>query len=150
MKQIAYADLETLVGVDQYSHWISVEQERINLFADATDDHQWIHTDIARANRELGTTIAHGFLTLSLLSTLLAQTLSIGGLAQSLNYGLNKVRFLRAVPRGARLRLRDRISAVLERSGGKLVTHSCEIEVESVEGPALIAEWMTLHQPETH
>jgi acyl dehydratase len=148
MKRVTYSELDGLIGETLFSDWISVPQGKIDLFAEATDDHQWIHTDVERATRERGQTIAHGFLTLSLLSALLAKTLEIGGVAQSLNYGLNKVRFLMPLPAGGRVRLKDTIQSVTSRSGGKLVQHGCEIEIEGADGPAVVAEWLTLHQPQ--
>ena len=100
------AELRTRVGNEVgTSDWLVVSQERIQAFADATGDHQWIHVDPDRARREtpFGSTIAHGFLTLSLVSALLRSALSIGGLRMAINYGLNRVRFVSPVPAGARL-----------------------------------------------
>lgn len=145
MKHIEYAELESLVGQELFSDWIEVNQNRIDQFANATDDHQWIHTDVARAEREQGGTIAHGFLTLSLLSALLAKTLVIDSVVRSFNYGLNKVRFIEPVPSGACLRLRDRIRSVTARNGGKLLLHDCEIDAQQLSRPVLVAEWLTLH-----
>src|SRR5947208_2698438 len=115
------------------SDWLEITQERINQFADATGDHQWIHIDVARARAEssYGTTIAHGFLSLSLISTLLATTvrLEIGG-KMSINYGLNRVRFPSAVPAGARVRGRFVLLAVEEISGGAQFIWGVTVEAE--------------------
>ena len=98
------------------SDWVVVSQERINAFADATGDHQWIHVDPERAAVEspFGTTIAHGFLTLSLVSALMRNALSIGGLRMAINYGANRVRFVSPVPAGARIRARIVLASVDE------------------------------------
>src|SRR5579871_3456113 len=103
------------------SDWMPMTQERIDQFADATGDHQWIHQDVARARAEspYGTTIAHGFLTLSLVSTLLAEALKLEiGARMGINYGLNRVRFTAAVPSGARIRGRFKLDSIEEIQGG--------------------------------
>ena len=100
-------ELQSLTGQEvAVSDWFEVTQERINLFAEATDDRQWIHTEPERASREspFKTTIAHGFLTLSLLSELMKRAIEVGGLRMGINYGLNRVRFVSPVPAGARIR----------------------------------------------
>jgi acyl dehydratase len=140
-------ELKDLTGQEiGVSGWLEMNQERINQFADATGDHQWIHIDAARAKAEssYGTTIAHGFLSLSLISTLLAGTLrlEIGG-KMSINYGLNRVRFPSAVPAGARVRGRFAILAVEEFSGGAQFTWGVTVEVEGVPKPSVVAEWIT-------
>src|SRR3954468_9838036 len=107
------AELKRLVGAEvAVSDWLALTQERIGEFADATGDHQWIHVDAARAAAEspFGTTIAHGFLTLSLLPHLLAQAIEIQGMRVGVNYGLNRVRFTGPVPAGARVRARFRLA----------------------------------------
>ena len=140
-------ELKQLTGQEiGVSDWQEMTQERINQFAGATGDHQWIHIDAARARAEspYGTTIAHGFLTLSLLSTLLAGTvrLEIGG-RMGINYGLNRVRFPSAVPSGARVRGRFVILAVEEFSGGAQFTWGVTVEVEGAQKPSVAAEWIT-------
>ena len=124
------------------SDWMTVDQAMIDKFADATGDHQWIHVDVERAKRELpgGKTIAHGYLTLSLVPRL-AQTLSrVTKRSRGVNYGSNKVRFINPVPAGARIRLRQRIANVEEVQGGVRVTSEMTVEVEGQSKPALVAE----------
>jgi len=124
--------------------WFEIAQDRIQQFADATGDHQWIHVDAARAASEspFKTTIAHGFLTLSLVSTLMRGAIRIGGLRMAINYGLNRVRFVSPVPSGARVRGRFTAAAVEEASGAIQVTWQITVEREGVEKPCLIAEWI--------
>lgn len=119
MRTFSFSDLRNHVGEELgVSDWVQIDQDRINLFADATGDHQWIHVDVERATRELGSPIAHGFLTLSILPMLSAQTFRVDGVSRGINYGLNKVRFTGMVPVGSRLRLRDKLLSVEEKSGG--------------------------------
>jgi acyl dehydratase len=145
---IRIADLDHLrqlqgqqVGV---SDWFEVTQERINAFADATDDHQWIHVDAERASREspFRTTIAHGFLTLSLVSALMRDALSIGGLRMAINYGLNRVRFVAPVVAGARIRALIALASVTSIDGGVQATWTISIEREGSSKPCLVAEWL--------
>ena len=124
------------------SDWMTVDQAMIDKFADATGDHQWIHVDVERAKRELpgGRTIAHGYLTLSLVPRL-AQTLTkVKKRSRGVNYGSNKVRFINPVPAGARIRLRQRIANVEEVPGGVRVTSEMTVEIEGQSKPALVAE----------
>src|SRR3954467_15214929 len=131
------------------SNWIEVTQERINQFADATGDHQWIHVDPARAAAELPskTTIAHGFLTLSLLSTLIRESIQFPGLRMAINYGLNRVRFVSPVPSGSRIRALITLQAVAEVSGGFQVTWQVTIEPEGGDKPACGADWVVRDYP---
>ena len=125
------------------SEWLTVEQAMIDKFADATGDHQWIHVDVDRAKREMpgGKTIAHGYLTLSLVPRLAATLLRVTKRRHGLNYGSNKVRFTNAVPAGARIRLRQRLLNVEPIAGsGFRVTSEMTVEVEGQERPALVAE----------
>jgi acyl dehydratase len=127
------------------SDWLVVTQERIAQFADATGDHQWIHLDGERAEREspYGTTIAHGFLSLSLISALVKNAVSIGGHRLAINYGLNRVRFVSAVPAGARIRARVTPLSVEAVDGGvSQVVWSVVIEREDADKPCLVAEWL--------
>ena len=130
------------------SEWLTVEQSMIDKFADATGDHQWIHVDVERARRELpgGKTIAHGYLTLSLVPRLAATLLKVTRRRHGLNYGSNKVRFTSPVPAGARIRLRQRLVNV-ERiaDDGYRVTSEMTVEVEGKERPALVAEVIGVH-----
>ena len=131
------------------SDWLEVTQARINQFADATGDHQWIHVDPARAASELPskTTIAHGFLTLSLLSTLIRESITFTGLRMAINYGLNRVRFVSPVPSGSRIRALVTLQSVDVVSGGVHVTWLATIEREGGEKPAAVAEWLVRYYP---
>ena len=126
------------------SDWLEITQERINRFAEATDDRQWIHVDTARAAAEspYRTTIAHGFLTLSLVSALTRQTLAFDRYRMALNYGLNRVRFITTVPAGSRIRARFSPLAVDETSNSVQVTWSITIELEGGEKPCCVVEWI--------
>jgi acyl dehydratase len=125
------------------SEWVTVDQATIDRFAEATGDHQWIHVDVERAKRDMpgGKTIAHGYLTLSLVPRMAATLVEITKRSRGINYGSNKVRFTSAVPAGSRIRLRQRILAVDEVPGnGVRVTSQVTVEVEGQERPALVAE----------
>jgi acyl dehydratase len=138
-------ELETYVGREvAVSDWFDVTQERINLFADATEDRQWIHIDPERAAREspFKETIAHGFLTLSLLTELGKRAMSVGGVRMGINYGLNRVRFVRPVPAGSHIRGRFTLSAVEQISGGVQATWNVTVEREGSDKPCCIAEWL--------
>ena len=127
--------------------WITIEQSRVDAFADATDDHQWIHVDPVRAaTGPFGGTIAHGYLTLSLLPRLASTLLQVRRRARGLNYGANKIRFTSPVPAGSRVRLRQRIAGAEEVPGdGVRVTSEMTIEIEGQERPALVAEVIGIH-----
>jgi acyl dehydratase len=131
------------------SDWIEITQERIDRFAEATDDRQWIHVDAARAAAEspFRTTIAHGFLTLSLVSTLVRRTMAFGGLRLAINCGLNRVRFIAPVPAGSRIRARFSPASVGETGGGVQVTWSIIIEREGADKPCCVAEWLVRYYP---
>jgi len=132
------------------SDWLEVTQARIEQFADATGDRQWIHVDQARAAVEspFKTTIAHGFLTLSLLSPLIRESIRFTGLRMAINYGANRVRFVSPVPSGARIRARITPSAVEAVAGGFQVTWQVTIEREHGDKPACVAEWLVRYYPE--
>jgi len=119
----------TEIGV---SNWVVVDQNRIDKFADATDDHQWIHTDPERAAKELplGTTCAHGYLTLSLIPALIEDVVQFEGLERLINYGINKARFRSMVPAGAQVRVRTVLKSAKKRAGALQVIMSCSIEME--------------------
>jgi acyl dehydratase len=128
------------------SPWLEVTQERIDTFAKAVDDFQWIHVDPARAAKSpFGGTIAHGFLTLSLLSRLSEMTFSFSDRRMGINYGLNRVRFTAPVPAGARVRARFTLAKLEKLDGGVQVTWNTVIEREGADKPALIAEWIGRH-----
>ena len=127
------------------SEWLTVTQDMIDTFAEATGDHQWIHVDVERAKREMpgGKTIAHGYLTLSLLPRLAPTLMTITGRRRGLNYGSNKIRFISPVPAGSRIRLRQRlVNAEDTKDGGVRVTSEMTIEVEGSDRPAMVAETM--------
>ena len=132
------------------SDWLEVTQDRINQFAGATGDHQWIHVDPARAATEspFKTTIAHGFLTLSLISTLARTSMTLPPLRLAINYGVNRVRFVTPVPAGARIRARFSPVAVEETGGGIQVTWKAVIECEHSEKPSCVVEWVVRYYPE--
>ena len=138
--------LQTQVGTEVgVSDWFLVDQERINAFADATNDHQWIHVDPARAAAgPFGTTIAHGFLTLSLVVGLTADIeLEVGDPKVSINYGLDRVRFTAPVPSGTRIRARVELASVEEVKGGLQVKRVVTVEREGEERPAMVAETLS-------
>jgi acyl dehydratase len=143
MTTITMAELPSLKGRDLgTSPWIEITQERVRTFADATDDHQWIHVDVERAKREspFGGPIAHGYLTLSLLIPLWAQLLTVTDAAMGVNYGLGKVRFPAPVPVGGRIRLSATVADVTEVQGGLQLTVSAVIELDGSGKPACVAE----------
>ncbi len=139
--------LRSFVGKEiGVSDWLVVTQERINQFADATNDHQWIHLDVERAEREspYGTTIAHGFLTLSLIVPLMASAVKFNFATKlSLNYGLNRVRFVSAVPAGSKLRARVALQSIEDFEGGHQFVWQGTIECEGAAKPACVAEWLS-------
>ena len=142
------ADYLALKGKDLgASEWIEVTQERIDRFADVTEDHQFIHVDPKRASETpFGTTIAHGYLTLSLLSKMAYEVMpGIAGSKMGVNYGLNSVRFLAPVKSGKRVRGHFRMADVVERAPGVFQsTAEVKVEIEGEDKPALAAEWVTL------
>ena len=144
MKTVNVNELENIKGQDLgHSDWMAIEQDRINQFADATGDHQWIHLDAEKAAKELPTksTIAHGFLSLSLIVPLAAQVWSITGAKMMINYGLNKVRFINMVPVGSRVRLGVKISEVNKLdNGGTQVISETTLEIDGQDKPAYVAE----------
>jgi acyl dehydratase len=127
------------------SDWVTVEQSHIDQFAEATGDHQWIHVDAERAkDGPFGTTIAHGFLTLSLLPVLVSQVYRVDNVKMGINYGLNKVRFTSPVPVGSRVRGNVELVDVADASGGAVqITTKITVELEGSERPAIVAEWLT-------
>ncbi|MEM9276976.1 MAG: MaoC family dehydratase [Pseudomonadota bacterium] len=134
-------------SLERTSDWITVDQELINKFADATYDHQFIHVDEKMAKMTpFGGTIAHGFLSLSLLSHFAETTMPrIEGAVMAINYGFEKVRFLNPVPSGARVRGNMKVAEVTERETGQYLTrYEVSVEIENSDKPALIAEWLGL------
>ncbi len=140
-------DLESRVGQEVgVSPWLEVTQERIDTFAKAIEDFQWIHVDPARAKSSpFGGTIAHGFLTLSLLSRLSEMTFAYSDRRMGINYGLNRVRFTAPVPSGSRVRARFTLAKYEKLEGGVQVTWNTTVEIENSPKPALVAEWIGRH-----
>jgi acyl dehydratase len=137
------AQLPDLTGEELgTSDWFEITQDRVNTFAAATDDHQWIHVDVERAKAEspFGGTISHGYLTLSLLIPMYSQVLTISDATMGVNYGLNKVRFPAPVPVGAKIRLTATLENVEEIAGGLQITVAAVIEAEGATKPVCIAE----------
>jgi len=134
--------LRGLAGADLgESGWLEITQDRVDRFADATGDHQWIHVDVARAAAgPFGGTIAHGYLTLALVIPLWSELLRVDGLAMGINYGLNRLRFPAPVPVGSRIRLRGRVDAVQDVPRGVQVAAELTVEREGQGKPAAVAE----------
>ena len=143
---ITLQDLETAAGRDLgTSDWWTVEQKHVDLFADATGDHQWIHVDPEMAKQgPFGTTVAHGYLTLSLLPALMAQVLSVEGARMGLNYGIDRIRFTNPVPTGSRVRLKAQLVEARRKGDGILYKVGVEVEIEGDEKPALVGEVLYL------
>ena len=144
MDAIRLDDLANHVGREAISDWLLVDQDRVNLFAEATGDHQWIHVDVERATREMGGTIAHGFLTLSLIPVLSKGLIDVTGVGRRVNYGTDKVRFVSMVRVGQRVRLRLQLAGVEPRAGGLQMRNLCTIEIEGEDKPACVAETLIL------
>jgi acyl dehydratase len=145
MTPLAVTDLEQRVGQEiAVGDWLEMTQDRIDQFAESTGDRQWIHVDSARAQTEspFKTTIAHGFLTLSLVSMLLRNTIAINGVRMAINYGLNRVRFVTPVPTGCKVRGRFTLAALEETAGSLQATWAITIEREGEQKPACVAEWL--------
>ena len=147
MLTVRFESLPSLAGREiGMSEWLTIDQARINLFAEATGDRQWIHVDAGRAKRELpgGKTIAHGYLTLSLIPALVQDLIKIEGLTRGINYGADKVRFTQAVPEGSRVRARQKIVSVTPRGGGLQLVSEITIEIEGEKKPACVAETIAI------
>ena len=147
MKTATFDSVAGLAGQEiGVSDWVEITQDRINAFADATGDHQWIHIDVARAAKEMpgGKTIAHGYLTLSLIPMLGAEILRVTGVSRGINYGSNKVRFTNMVPVGSRVRARQKLLAAEPKAGGLQMTNEITIEIEGQDRPACVAETISL------
>ncbi|MCH7503975.1 MAG: MaoC family dehydratase [Proteobacteria bacterium] len=148
-ESIKAAELPSIVGKElEPSPWLEITQERVNQFANATNDHQFIHVDLEKAKQTpFGGTIAHGFLSLSLLSYLNAQTAIVPeGLVMGINYGSDKVRFLAPVSVGKRIRSRQKILEVTEKKPGQwLIKTDVSVEIDGEETPALVAEILSMY-----
>jgi acyl dehydratase len=145
MDSVEMSDLPSLVGTEVgVSDWLEIDQDRVNKFADATGDHQWIHVDVERATREIGGPIAHGYLTLSLIPYLSSGMLPVKGVTRGINYGSDKVRFTNMVRVGKRVRLRQKLIGVEPKAGGLQIKNECTIEIEGEARPACVAETMSV------
>ena len=145
MNPVEIKDLPGLVGTEVgVSDWLLVDQDRVNKFADATGDHQWIHVDVERATREIGGPIAHGYLTLSLIPHLSAGMMPVRGVTRGINYGSDKVRFTNMVRVGKRVRLRQKLIGADAKAGGMQIKNECTIEIEGEDRPACIAETISI------
>ena len=148
MKTVAASELQGLIGTEiGTSDWLVVDQDRINVFADVTEDHQFIRINEAQAKKTpFGGTIAHGFLTLSLLSKFSEGSgLVIEGVQMGVNYGFEKVRFLAPVPSGSKVRGKFVLKNAIEKKPGQhLLTYEVTVEIEGADKPALIADWLAM------
>lgn len=136
-------DAKALIGEEVgLSDWTVIDQHRIDQFAEATSDHQWIHVDIDRAAKEMpeGKTIAHGYLTLALIPALTGNFVKVENLTRAVNFGLNKVRFYVPIPVGSRLRARATVLQARQRAGALLLTSEIRLEIEGQRKPACVAE----------
>ncbi|HLU27217.1 MAG TPA: MaoC family dehydratase [Glycomyces sp.] len=144
------AALADALGAEAVGEWLTVEQDRIDAFADATGDHQWIHMDPERAAAgPFGGPIAHGYLTLSLLPALTQGLFAIGGLAMSVNYGLDRLRFLQPVAAGSRVRAVVELASAEQTARGVRAGYAVTVEIEGSEKPALVARTLTLYVPDS-
>ena len=150
MTAIDLAHLGDLAGREVgVSDWLVVAQDRIDAFADATGDRQWIHVDAerARTGTPFGATIAHGFLTLSLISALVRDAVTVDGVRMALNYGLNRVRFVSPVPSGSRIRARVALAKVEDMADSIQAIWNVTIERDGGDKPAVVAEWIVRYYP---
>jgi acyl dehydratase len=140
--ELTLAELESAAGLElEPSDWVTLDQQKIELFAEATGDHQWIHVDPeAAAKGPFRTTVAHGYLSLSLLPDLLGRVLKVTDARMGVNYGIEKVRFTAPVPSGSRVRLKPTIRTAERRGEGVLYNVAVEVEIEGAEKPALVGE----------
>jgi acyl dehydratase len=151
MTTIDVADLKRRVGEEiGVSDWLDVTQDRITQFAEATEDRQWIHVDPARAATEspFKTTIAHGFLTLSLVSVMLRNAIAMTGVRMAINYGSNRVRFVAPVPAGSKVRGRFVLAAAEDAGRSIQATWAITVEREGEQKPACVAEWLVRYYKE--
>ena len=150
MTAIDLARLGDLAGREVgVSDWLLIAQDRIDAFADATGDRQWIHVDAerARTGTPFGATIAHGFLTLSLISALVRDAVTVDGVRMALNYGLNRVRFVSPVPSGSRIRARVTLAKIDDMADSIQAIWNVTIERDGGDKPAVVAEWIVRYYP---
>jgi len=147
MPSATFDTVGTLAGQEiGVSDWVEITQDRINAFADATGDHQWIHVNVEMAKQMMpgGKTIAHGYLTLSLIPWLTGGMLQIEGVTRGINYGSNKVRFTNMVPVGSKVRARQKLISAEPKAGGLQLINEVTIEIEGQTRPACVAETISL------
>jgi acyl dehydratase len=147
MQSATFDTVASLAGKEiGVSDWVEITQDRINAFADATGDHQWIHVDVERAKTQMpgGKTIAHGYLTLSLIPWLTGGMLRIDGVTRGINYGSNKVRFTNMVPVGSKVRARQKLISAEPKAGGMQLINEVTIEIDGQTRPACVAETISL------
>lgn len=146
---ISLDSVPSLVGQELgVSDWLQITQEQIDMFARATGDFEWFHVDVERATREMGGTIAHGFLTVSIVPALWGQVARLTGYESGYNYGMDKTRFTAPVRAGARVRLRATMLEPQIRRGGTIVSVHCVVEVEGEDCPALVTDWSEIFYSE--
>jgi acyl dehydratase len=144
-KLIEAAELSSFVSKEiGTSEWITINQERVNSFAELSGDHQWIHVEVARAQREIGGTIVHGFLLIALMPMMMSQTMRLKNLDRSINYGFTRLNFLRPVRVGSSVRTRAKLISVEPLGDGTAITRRCAIEVRGETHPAVVADWVTV------
>ena len=146
MTELTLAELEAADGLElEPSEWVTIEQRAIDLFAEATGDHQWIHVDPeAAAKGPFGTTVAHGYLSLSLLPMLVGQVLRVADARMGINYGIERMRFTAPVPSGSQVRLRAKVGSAERRGEGVLYHLGVEVEIKGGDKPALVGEVLYL------
>lgn len=145
---IGYQNLPALAGQEVgVSEWVLIDQDRVNRFAEATGDFQWIHVDVERATRERGGTVAHGYLTLSLVPGLIETMLIYEDVSHTINYGADRLRFTAPVMVGKRVRVRQTIKTVEPRGGGMQYVAEIKVEIEGEDKPALIMDMRMLVFP---
>ena len=147
MQTATFETVASLAGQEiGVSDWVEITQERINQFADATGDHQWIHVNVEMAKQMMpgGKTIAHGYLTLSLIPWLAGGFLKVEGVTRGINYGSNKVRFTNMVPVGSKVRARQKLLSAEARGGGVQLVNEVTIEIEGQQRPACVAETISM------
>ena len=147
MNPVEIKDLPSLIGTEVgVSDWVLIDQARVNMFAEATGDHQWIHVNVEMAKQMMpgGKTIAHGYLTLSLIPFLGQGMLPVKGVTRGINYGSDKVRFINMVRVGKRVRMRQKLIGAEPKAGGMQLKNECTIEIEGEEKPACIAETISI------
>jgi len=148
IQEIEIGRISEWFGHEFVSDWVTLDQDRISAFADVTDDHNWVHVDVERAKALRGTTIAHGFLVLTLLPGLVYKMMKVTGVAHALNYGVDNVRFTGIVNTGSRVRLRMKITGQKPRGDGVVISYDFVFERENEEKPACVGELLAIAFPE--